>query len=364
MRKSFADTTGNNHSNEQPNAEPRIFLALQGGGSHGAFTAGVIEALQEADLLRHVKGVSGTSAGAFNAAPLSYALNLGKPELAPKLINKAWATVAQNSATMSMMHSFARATATVMPFMMPPARYPNLPRPHAGNLTQAGHLAQAFGIISQSGDIKSRMREIIPNWDVINKGKIETIVAATEIVYSHGRKYMAETLFRNGDIDADAIAASATLIGTHRKNGKDYVDGGYTNNPPLQAGTTGDYTDILAIMLSEEPDAPLIPSKQEDQVNGRDFLQDEVYNELAAIHLNHQEKNLHAICMKHEPHWDETSKLNSERKWIADLHDRGYAAGVDWIAKNAHKLGKQSSYTPKIRDSYDYQLDKPDCAVA
>ena len=46
-----------------------VDLALQGGGSHGAFTWGVLDRLLEEPWLR-VDGISGTSAGAMNAAML------------------------------------------------------------------------------------------------------------------------------------------------------------------------------------------------------------------------------------------------------------------------------------------------------
>ena len=46
-----------------------VDLALQGGGSHGAFTWGVLDRLLEEPWLR-IEGISGTSAGAMNAAVL------------------------------------------------------------------------------------------------------------------------------------------------------------------------------------------------------------------------------------------------------------------------------------------------------
>src|SRR6202000_1574853 len=46
-----------------------VDLALQGGGSHGAFTWGVLDRLLEEDWLE-IDGISGTSAGAMNAAVL------------------------------------------------------------------------------------------------------------------------------------------------------------------------------------------------------------------------------------------------------------------------------------------------------
>jgi NTE family protein len=52
-------------------SEPLLIdLALQGGGSHGAFSWGVIDRLLEEDWLL-IEGISGTSAGAMNAAVLA-----------------------------------------------------------------------------------------------------------------------------------------------------------------------------------------------------------------------------------------------------------------------------------------------------
>ena len=46
-----------------------VDLALQGGGAHGAFTRGVLDRLLEEPWLG-IDGISGTSAGAMNAAVL------------------------------------------------------------------------------------------------------------------------------------------------------------------------------------------------------------------------------------------------------------------------------------------------------
>src|SRR4249919_3349706 len=48
----------------------RLNLALQGGGAHGAFTWGVLDALLEDPRIRF-EGLSGSSAGAMNAVVLA-----------------------------------------------------------------------------------------------------------------------------------------------------------------------------------------------------------------------------------------------------------------------------------------------------
>src|SRR5262245_39695722 len=70
----------------------RILLALQGGGSHGAFTWGVLDRiLEEADL--DIAGVTGTSAGAMNAVVLAQGLNRGGSIEARQALRTFWESV-------------------------------------------------------------------------------------------------------------------------------------------------------------------------------------------------------------------------------------------------------------------------------
>ena len=69
-----------------------IDFALQGGGAHGAFAWGVLDrALQESRL--QVDGVSGTSAGAMNAAVLADGYAEGGPEGARAALERFWRRV-------------------------------------------------------------------------------------------------------------------------------------------------------------------------------------------------------------------------------------------------------------------------------
>ena len=74
-------------------AEPRpITLALQGGGTHGAFTWGVLDRLLE-DVEAgeiEIKAISGASAGAINAAVTAGGLAEGGPALARTRLREFW----------------------------------------------------------------------------------------------------------------------------------------------------------------------------------------------------------------------------------------------------------------------------------
>ena len=69
-----------------------VDLALQGGGSHGAFTWGVLDRLLEEPWLR-IDGISGTSAGAMNAVVLVDGYEKDGPEGARAALEGFWRRV-------------------------------------------------------------------------------------------------------------------------------------------------------------------------------------------------------------------------------------------------------------------------------
>jgi NTE family protein len=71
-----------------------VDLALQGGGAHGAFTWGVLDRLLEEPWLR-IEGISGTSAGAMNAAVLADGYAEAGAEGARQQLEKFWSSVSQ-----------------------------------------------------------------------------------------------------------------------------------------------------------------------------------------------------------------------------------------------------------------------------
>src|SRR4051794_28655317 len=72
-----------------------VNIALQGGGSHGAFAWGVLDRLlEEEDLV--VPGVVGTSAGAMNAVLLAAGLAQGGRDGARALLRQFWTRISQS----------------------------------------------------------------------------------------------------------------------------------------------------------------------------------------------------------------------------------------------------------------------------
>src|SRR6185437_12117113 len=81
-----------------------IDLALQGGGSHGAFTWGVLDRLLEEPWL-HIVAISGTSAGAMNAAALAHGWAQGGAAGARDALDAYWQRVAQAAAFSPLQRS-------------------------------------------------------------------------------------------------------------------------------------------------------------------------------------------------------------------------------------------------------------------
>ena len=69
-----------------------VELALQGGGSHGAFTWGVLDRLLEDGRL-HIEGLSGTSAGAMNGAIVADGIVRGGYDNARARLGEFWSAV-------------------------------------------------------------------------------------------------------------------------------------------------------------------------------------------------------------------------------------------------------------------------------
>src|SRR5512134_3926344 len=86
-----------------------VDFALQGGGAHGAFTWGVLDRLLEEPWLR-IDGVSGTSAGAMNAAVLIDGHAEGGAEGARAALANFWQRVAEAA----MLSPFRRTPLDVL----------------------------------------------------------------------------------------------------------------------------------------------------------------------------------------------------------------------------------------------------------
>ncbi|MBL8429146.1 MAG: patatin-like phospholipase family protein [Dechloromonas sp.] len=208
----------------------RLNLALQGGGAHGAFTWGVLDALLE-DSSIDVEGVSGTSAGAMNALCLAHGLMTGGRDGARETLARFWTSVAASSPFASSDDSGAGLS----PALKLMLQWTHHLSPEQLNPFDLNPLRDILG---EQFDFV-RLRRDAP---------IKLFIAAT---HANSGKLR---LFRNHELSVDTLLASACLPTIHRSiviDGEPYWDGGYSANPavfPLAYQCTS--PDILLILLT------------------------------------------------------------------------------------------------------------------
>lgn len=341
----MADKTTFNNAASNDNARPRILMPLAGGGAHGAFTAGVLQALEEHDILNDVVGISGTSAGANNAVAVVDGLESGIIGGVTQKLRQLWSGIGRKGDSLKPMKAWNR--------MVYGVSWPNLPANFKSNMSLASKIGEMYGAKSQSGYVRDHIDDVIDDWDIIRKSKIQLKIGAALVGKDkNGRSMLIERNFTNSEIDADAVAASGCLVGTHEKDGLFYKDGAYLKNPPMTGIMAEDeYTDILAIMLAPEPDHSC-PSHENLLIPNDELIREETYGHLA-YEVEKGRHHVHVIKMELPPHLahaNDTSKLNFDSRWINELYNAGYDAGLDWVLKHKQDLGVRSTHIPKTAD--------------
>jgi len=171
----------------------RINLALQGGGAHGAFTWGVLDRLLEEDGI-DPSWISGTSAGAVNAAALVSGLAGGGRDGARATLRAVWDAVEKTGAPDLMR---------LVPFFFGLSRGAGLPdvsgllSPYQLNPLNFDPLRRALSAHIDFGKIRAFT-------------EIELLIAATDV--STGRP----RLFRRRELTLEMVLASSCLPTLHQ----------------------------------------------------------------------------------------------------------------------------------------------------
>ena len=200
-------------------------LALQGGGSHGAFTWGVLDALLADDRIA-IQGLSGTSAGAVNAVALAsgYAKGLAAGhdprQSARDSLARVWHQVSEWGTLGAMQQRLVGMLWGGLPIELAPTNmmtaWRNLLSPAQSNPLDINPLRRLLE------------REI--DYEAIARSHLKVFVSATHV--NTGRA----VIFTGQGLTVEAVMASACLPMLFRAvaiDGENYWDGGYSVNPPL-----------------------------------------------------------------------------------------------------------------------------------
>lgn len=342
---------------EAARPRPRLNLALQGGGSHGALTWGVLDALLE-DGQWQFDGVSGTSAGAMNAVALAHgfaqAAQLHKdPEdahlagcaLARESLTRLWEGV---GALGSLTWGTPLSAANPLVGMMSQWFSPYQTNPLGINpLRKLLEREVDFSLLCSA-----RTGVVGP----------KVFVCATNVRTGRGE------IFFGPRLSADAVMASACLPMLFKAveiEGEAYWDGGYSGNPalhPLIYQT--DTSDILLVQINpvEHLDVPSSASEIMERMNEVTFNAS-LLAELRAIEFVRRllaEGKLDARRYKSvRMHridggsvlapFGADSKLRADLAFVRKLFALGRTAGQEWLHAHRKDVGVRPSI--KIADN-------------
>jgi len=322
-----------------------VDLALQGGGAHGAFTWGVLDRLLEEPWLE-IEGISGTSAGAMNAAVLIDGHVRGGPEEARKALEKFWSAVSHAS----MLSPFRRT-----PLDMLLGRWT---LDYSPGFVVMDLMSRLFSPYELNPAGVNPLRGILAkcvDFDRLARAPIKLFVTATNVRTGRGR------VFRNDEITPEVLLASACLPVMFKAveiDGESYWDGGYSGNPtmtPLVRECKSRDTILVAINPVERPGTPRTARDILNRLNEVSFNA-VLLKELRMIALLQQvadpghsegalwaDMRIHLIPSDLLAKLGYSSKLNAEWDFFCMLRDQGRVAAQTFLTAHGPDLGRRST---------------------
>jgi NTE family protein len=322
-----------------------VDLALQGGGSHGAFTWGVLDRLIEEPWLR-IEAISGTSAGAMNAAVVADGWTEGGAEGARAALETYWRRVSRAAAFSPLQRSpldrlMGRWTLDTSPAYVAMDLMARVLSPY--DLNPLG-LNPLRTILVESID-----------FDRLAGAPIKLFITATNVRTGRGR------IFRNAQITPDVLLASAclpTMFQAIEIEGEPYWDGGYAGNPtltPLVRESDAHDTILVQINPRERPDPPRTANEILNRLNEISF-NSPLMKELRMMALLRQVADpghgegarwagmrTHRIMSDALAHFGASSKLNAEWEFVSLLKEEGRKSAATFLTAHGEDNGKHST---------------------
>ena len=327
-----------------------VTLALQGGGSHGAFTWGVLDQLLE-DGRVDMEAVSGASAGAMNAVALAYGDLLGGREGARQALKDFWDAVAAGAPSNFLPIDWSQSGGLQVKPTPAFSAFLSMVRFFAPYQLNPFDLNPLRDILARQIDF-DRMR---------TQCRLDLFIATTRVSSGTLR------LFRTRELSLEVLLASACLPALHKTvmiDGEGYWDGGLTANPPLYPLLHECKSrDVIAVLLHpcRWPEAPTTASEISQRLTEISFGA-AFFSELQGIALARREAqrsllawghlerrlrrlNLHVIdAPELMGTLDTISKLNAQASFLTALRDAGRQWAAAWLERNGTSLGDKSTY--------------------
>lgn len=325
-----------------------VNLALQGGGSHGAYTWGVLDRLlDEEDLI--IEGISGTSAGAMNAAVLANGYMKDGRAGAKQALGDFWWQISGLGKVFSPFKSSALQNSHQnwnLDWSLSYNAFELMSHVLSPYQTNPLNMNPLRWILEKSIDVKL----------IQSCHAIKLFIAATAVQTGQVR------IFKHHEITTDVLLASAcipTLFQAVMINDEPYWDGGYMGNPviwPLTYYTKS--SDIILVQIN-----PLfrkeVPSHSYEIMNRLNEItfNSSLIAEMRAI--NFVSKMIKQGKLSKEEYKDlkihiitegdgllgmnASSKMNTSWDFFKYLHQIGYEQGDQWLKEFKSCLGEKST---------------------
>lgn len=337
----------------------KMNLALQGGGSHGAFTWGVLDALLEDGRLE-IEAITGASAGAMNAVVLADGM-LDNPrapyEGARQALHDFWRAVSRKP-------GFAgNGFGSDVPWLKLPG-FSELSKAYALDKSPAFLMFDLLSRIASPYQLNplnlNPLRDVLQDWINFERLRAECplklFVCATNVRTGRPR------IFEEKELTVDMLVASAALpffFQASEIGEQSFWDGGYSGNPPLFPLHHCTQThDLLLVQINPlvRDDVPTSASEIIDRVNEISFntalmleirsiefvqrlLKDakvdaKRYKDIY-FHMIHAEEKLRAFGA--------SSKFNTHWDFLTQLRDIGREAAQQWLETNFAIVGQRGT---------------------
>lgn len=324
----------------------KINLALQGGGSHGAFTWGVLDYLLE-DARLDIEAITGTSAGAMNAVVLAEGYLEGGRTGARRNLANFWRSISDADV-------FPPAERKFFDFFL------SLPLTSMASLWWRDfltHYSSPYDFNPMNfNPLRDYLAATVDFTKVRALTELKLFVAATNV---HTGRIK---VFEGSELTADHVMASACLPFLFQAveiDGVPYWDGGYMGNPalfPLFYKTACSDIVIVQINPVERHATPRSASEIQNRLNEITF-NGALLGEMRAIdfvnrlidsgQLSREEYMrafVHRIdgerCLKPFP---ASTKLDASWSMISQLHEFGREAAKQWLDETYDSIGREGT---------------------
>ena len=322
-----------------------IRLALQGGGSHGAFTWGVLDRLLARPDIR-VDAVSGTSAGALNGAVLATGWAQGGADGAREALAAFWSDVGRAASPFALL---PRERDDPAPF-----GFDALP-----GFGWGGSLLRTLSPYDYNPLNFNPLREVVERHvdvDALRSGPVRLFVTATSVRSGRPR------VFAGDELGVDALLASACLPFLFQAveiDGAPYWDGGYSGNPSLYPLIDPALDSDLVVVRINPALRQRVPRRSVeiiDRINEITFNAG-LIGELRAIALvgrmlddgvfvagRFRGLRLHMVADDVDlAMLPASTRMWADRAFIGELHELGRAAAERFLVAHGDAIGVRSS---------------------